>query len=82
MQPGRGSTPSTPRWVKVFGIIAIVLVLLVVIVLITDVGGPHGPRRHLPSGDAGADTPAPSVTEDPAPSGGGDGGDTRPAGGP
>lgn len=31
VRPDRGSPPSTPRWVKVFGIIAIVLVLLFVI---------------------------------------------------
>jgi hypothetical protein len=48
---------STPRWVKVFGIIALVLVLLVVIMIFTGVGGPHGPGRHIPSGDAGGDTP-------------------------
>ena len=52
---------GTPRWVKVFGIIAIVLVLLVGFILITGVGGPHGPGRHSPSGDAGGDTPIASV---------------------
>ena len=46
---------STPRWVKVFGIIALVLVLLFVIILVTDIGGDHGPGRHIPSGDAGGD---------------------------
>ena len=55
--PDRGSTPSTPRWVKVFGIIALVLVLLVGIIIITGVGGPHGPGRHIPSGDPGGHTP-------------------------
>ena len=45
---GRGSTTSTPRWVKVFGMIAIGLVLLVVILVFTGVGGPHGPGRHMP----------------------------------
>jgi hypothetical protein len=73
----RGSPPSTPRWVKVFGIIVIVLVLLLVILMFTGVGGPHGPGRHIPSGDAGGDnTPRSSVTEGPTPSGGGLGGDT------
>jgi hypothetical protein len=43
---GRGSTPSTPRWVKVFGIIALVVVLLFVILLFTR--GPHRPGRHMP----------------------------------
>jgi hypothetical protein len=64
----RGSTYSTPRWVKVFGIIVIVLALLVVVVLVTGIGGEHGPGRHLPSGDAGGDTPPASVTEDLIPS--------------
>lgn len=43
--PGGGSTPSTPRWVKVFGIIALVLILLFVILHLTgnNFGG-HG--RH------------------------------------
>jgi hypothetical protein len=49
--------PGTPRWVKVSGIIVIVLVLLVVVLLVTGVGGEHGPGRHMPSGDAGGDTP-------------------------
>ena len=31
----RGSAPSTPRWVKVFGIIAVILVLLFVILHLT-----------------------------------------------
>ncbi len=43
--PGRGSTISTPRWVKVFGIIVIVLVLLFAIKMLT-VGG--GPGMHTP----------------------------------
>jgi hypothetical protein len=57
IKPGRGSTPSAPRWVKVFGIIAIVLVLLVVIIMFTGVGGKHGPGRHIPSGGGGGRTP-------------------------
>ena len=31
VKPDRGSPPSTPRWVKMFGIIALILVLLFVI---------------------------------------------------
>lgn len=46
--PDRGSTTSTPRWVKMSGIIAIVLVLLVVIMMFIG-GGDHGPSRHIPS---------------------------------
>jgi hypothetical protein len=48
---------STPRWVKIFGIIALILILLIVVVLVTGLGGEHGPSRHIPSGDAGGDTP-------------------------
>lgn len=42
---GRGSAPSTPRWVKVFGIAAvIVLVVLFVIQHLAGVGmGGHAP---------------------------------------
>jgi hypothetical protein len=60
VRPTEGRPPSTPRWVKVSGIIALVVVLLVVIVLVTGLGGPggHGPSRHLPSGDAGGQTPS------------------------
>lgn len=50
VRPDRGSPPSTPRWVKVFGIIVIVLVLLVVGLMIFG-GGEHGPSRHTPGGD-------------------------------
>jgi hypothetical protein len=52
-----GSPPSTPGWVKVLGIVIIVLTLLAVIILVTGIGGPHGPGRHLPSGDAGGHIP-------------------------
>lgn len=55
----RGSPPSTPRWVKIFGIIALILVLLLVIVMIAGGDGPggdgssdHGPGRHSSSGRA------------------------------
>lgn len=44
------SSPSTPRWVKLFGIIALVLVLLVGVMLLS--GGEHGPGRHMPSASA------------------------------
>jgi hypothetical protein len=44
--PDRGSTTSTPRWVKMFGLIALVLVLLFVILHLTG----RGLGRHtLPS---------------------------------
>jgi hypothetical protein len=57
MQPDRGSTASTPRWVKVFGIITIILILVVLFVVVTGVGGPHGPGRHMPSGNLGGAPP-------------------------
>jgi len=38
VRPDRGSTTSTPRWVKVFGIIVLVLVLLFVILHLTGRG--------------------------------------------
>ena len=47
------SYPGTPGWVKVSGIVAIALILLVIIVIFTGIGGPHGPSRHLSSGDVG-----------------------------
>jgi hypothetical protein len=53
MLPDRGSIPSTPPWVRVFGILAIVLALFVLFVVLTGVGGPHGPGRHMPSADGG-----------------------------
>jgi hypothetical protein len=43
VESGHGSTPSTPRWVKVFGIIALILVMLFIILHLTgnNFGG-HG----------------------------------------
>ena len=35
METGAGSTPRTPRWVKVFGIFGIALVLLIAILHLT-----------------------------------------------
>lgn len=51
VEPGRGSPPSTPRWVKVFGIIALVLVLLFIILHLTgnNFGG-HGGHTPPSSG--------------------------------
>ena len=51
-----GGAPGTPGWVKVFGIIAIVAVLLIGFIVFTGLGGPHGPQRHTPSGDASGQT--------------------------
>jgi len=58
--PDRGSTYSTPRWVKVFGIIALVVVLLLVIGLLTGrlgPGGGHGPNLHIPPTEQGVQQP-------------------------
>lgn len=57
------SYPGTPRWVKVSGIIVGVLVLLFLVILFTGVGGPHGPGRHLPSGETGGQITTSGVTE-------------------
>ncbi|MCA1370347.1 hypothetical protein I6F15_23590 [Bradyrhizobium sp. BRP14] len=39
--------PGTPRWVKISGTVAAVLILLVTIIIVFDIGGPHGPGRHM-----------------------------------
>jgi hypothetical protein len=57
--PDRGSPPSTPRWVYVFGIIAFVLALLFVILHLA--GG--GFRGHTLPGGHGGHTPPSSGTE-------------------
>lgn len=49
--------PGLPRWMKISGIIAIVLALLVAVIVFTGIGGPHGPGRHMSSGDPGGHTP-------------------------
>lgn len=43
VQPDRGSPPSTPRWVKVFGLIAVVLLLLFVGLHVTGYAPTHMP---------------------------------------
>ena len=65
----RGSAPSTPRWVKVFGIIVIVVVLLLGIIMLSGIGGQHGPGRHMPSGDTTRQTSLSSLIEDYTPPG-------------
>jgi hypothetical protein len=59
-EPDPGTTPGTPRWVKVVGIIAVVLLLLLGIIIL--IGGEHGPSRHAPPASeqtrpAGGSTP-------------------------
>jgi hypothetical protein len=49
----RGSPPSTPLWVKVFGIIALVLVLLFVLLHLSG----HAPRGHIQTGEHGVHEP-------------------------
>lgn len=36
-----------PRWVKISGIVLGVLVLLAAMFIAFDIGGPHGPGRHM-----------------------------------
>ncbi|GEM_PF-130274 len=64
---GRGSRPSTPRWVWAFGISALVVALAVVFLFIFGPeqfgpGGGHGPGRHISSSGAGGQTPPATVT--------------------
>lgn len=56
VEPDRGSTTGTPRWVKVFGAIALVVVALVVILLVFG-GGGHGPGRHTAGSSTTSETP-------------------------
>lgn len=39
--------PGMPRWVKISGIVLGVLVLLAAMFIAFDIGGPHGPGRHM-----------------------------------
>jgi hypothetical protein len=55
-QPAEPAPAGAPRWVKVFGIVVIAVVLFAVVLALA--GGGHGPGRHLPGGDAGAEAPA------------------------
>ena len=52
----RGSAPSAPRWVKVFGIIFIVLVLAFVILHLTG-NSLGGPGSHTPPIEHGVQQP-------------------------
>ncbi|MBL3685127.1 hypothetical protein F2981_29335 (plasmid) [Sinorhizobium meliloti] len=36
-----------PRWLKASGFIAAALILLAARIVVFDVGGPHGPGRHM-----------------------------------
>ncbi len=55
--PDAPDYPGMPRWVKISGAVVAILVLLIAVVVATGVGGPHGPGRHLQSGDAAGDLP-------------------------
>jgi hypothetical protein len=57
----RPTYPGTPRWVKVFGLIGIVVVLSLGILMVAS-GGNHGPNRHLPTANAGGQTPSSVVS--------------------
>ncbi|MCA1409007.1 hypothetical protein I6F26_33165 [Ensifer sp. IC3342] len=39
--------PGMPRWVKISGIVVTVLVVLATMIVVFDIGGPHGPGRHM-----------------------------------
>ena len=56
IKPDRGSPPSTPRWVKVFGIIALVLALLFGILHLTG-NSLGGPGSHTPPIEHGVQQP-------------------------
>jgi hypothetical protein len=56
----RGSTASTPRWVKVFGIVTLIVIVLFVVLLL--IGGPHNPGRHTGASN-GAQTAPVGVAE-------------------
>jgi hypothetical protein len=73
--------PGTPRWVKASGIVVGILALLVVVVVAAGVGGPHGPGRHLRSGDAGGVAPSSGAAEGADRAGGISTGSTPPEGG-
>jgi RND family efflux transporter MFP subunit len=65
---GPPTEPGMPRWMKVSGIVIGTLVVIVLVggVLLTGIGGPHGPRRHTPFGNAGVVTPPSGIKEDTA----------------
>jgi len=47
--PDRGSTTSTPLWIKVFGIVVLIVVVIAVVTLPGMLGmGGHGPGLHQP----------------------------------
>lgn len=62
----RRSTPGTPRWVKVFAFVFIFVILLIAVVLVTDLGGPHGPGRHVPSAEPAGDTSSGNAADTPS----------------
>ncbi|MHC2355831.1 hypothetical protein [Sinorhizobium meliloti] len=39
--------PGMPRWVKISGLIVAVLISLAAMIVVFDIGGPHGPGRHM-----------------------------------
>jgi hypothetical protein len=44
--------PGAPRWVKVSAIVVGALAVVAAVLMLAGVGGPHGPGRHMPAGDA------------------------------
>ncbi|MBP2238645.1 hypothetical protein J2Z31_005186 [Sinorhizobium kostiense] len=45
--PDQSPYPGMPRWVKISGIVVAVLIVMAAIVIAFDIGGPHGPGRHM-----------------------------------
>jgi hypothetical protein len=43
----RGRSAGMPRWVKVSLTVGAILLLLVIVVVVFQIGGEHGPGRHL-----------------------------------
>nr|WP_225169732.1 hypothetical protein [Ensifer sp. IC4062] len=39
--------PGMPRWVKISGLVVALLILLAAMIVVIDIGGPHGPGRHM-----------------------------------
>jgi hypothetical protein len=39
--------PGIPRWVKISWLVVSLLLLLTAIIVAFDIGGPHGPGRHM-----------------------------------
>ena len=50
--------PGMPRWVKLSAIIVGALVVLILLAIVLEIGGRHGPNRHMPSTGEGGNAQA------------------------